>query len=103
MKTRYVFILALVLAGCTTAPRPAALNAEQAATFARRLANEKAQTLYNCQPFRYGPAAQFVEGYWVWHDRRGHGNADIEATVEFAADGTKPSVDLGLLYSMPLW
>ena len=99
MKTRYVLILALALGGCSTTPHSTTLNAERAARLAQRLANEKAQTLYNCQPFRNGPPAHFVEGRWVWHDLRAHGTADIEATVDFASDGAKPSVNVALLDS----
>jgi biopolymer transport protein ExbD len=75
------------------------LTAARALALAEQLANEKAQTLYNCQPFRNGPPAQLVQGYWVWHDRRGQGEVDLEATVKFAADGTNPDVNVILLDS----
>lgn len=61
------------------------------------LANQKAQALYNCQPFQEGRLPKLVEGYWVWHDRRAHGTGDIEATVKSAADGTEPDVKVTLL------
>lgn len=64
----------------------------QAGALAQRLANEKAQTLFNCQPFRNRSPAKFVQGHWVWHDLRGQGAGDIEATVEFALDGANPDV-----------
>jgi len=102
MKPRYILVLALALAGCTKPPHSATLSAEQAGTLAQRLANEKAQTLYNCQPFRDGPPAEWVAGYWVWSDLRAHGGGDIEATVEFAADGAGPKVNVVLIDSRPL-
>jgi hypothetical protein len=77
------------------------LTAAQALALAEQLANEKAQTLYNCQPFRNGPPAKLVQGYWVWHDQRGQGAGDVEATVKFAADGTNPDVNVILLDSRP--
>jgi uncharacterized lipoprotein YmbA len=102
MKARYLILLALALVGCSAAkPHTSIMTAEQANNFARKLANEKAQALYGCQPFRDGPMVQFVRGYWVWHDRRGQGNADVEATVKFAGDGTEPNVKVALLYSRP--
>lgn len=75
------------------------LTGAQALALAQQLANEKAQTLYNCQPFRNGPPAKLVQGYWVWHDQRGQGAGDVEATVKFAADGTNPDVNVILLDS----
>ena len=74
--------------------RPDALTGAQAETLAERLANEKAQALYNCQPFRNGPPAQLVQGSWVWHDLRAQGIGDVEATVKFEADGTNPDVEV---------
>ena len=100
MKARYVVPLALTLVGCSsTILHPATLTPDQASNLAQQLANEKAQTLYNCQPFRNGPPAQFAQGCWVWRDRRGQGNGDVEATVKFAADGAKPDVNVILLDS----
>jgi len=75
------------------------LTGARALALAEQLANEKAQTLYNCQPFRNGPPAKLVQGYWVWHDQRGQGEVDVEATVKFAADGTNPDVNVILLDS----
>jgi biopolymer transport protein ExbD len=78
------------------------LTGPQALALAQQLANEKAQALYNCQPFRNGPPAKLVQGYWVWHDQRGQGAGDVEATVKFAADGTNPDVNVILLDSRPV-
>jgi hypothetical protein len=100
MKIPSLYVLALALAGCTPdKPRTTALTAAQATDLALRLANEKSQVLYQCRPYTNGPAAQFVEGYWVWHDRRGQGQVDFEATVRFANDGAEPSVSVLLLDS----
>ena len=85
-----------------TAEKSASLTAEQAKTVAMRLANDKAFTLYHCQPFRDGQPARFVAGQWVWVDLQGFGHGDIQATVELAADGSTNSVDLKLLDSRNL-
>jgi hypothetical protein len=45
-----------------TAEKSTTLTAEQAKTVAMRLANDKASTLYHCQPFRDGQPARFVAG-----------------------------------------
>jgi len=104
MKARYLIPLALALFGCSsTKPRTGTLTADQAGGLAQQLANEKAQALFNCQPFRDSAPAQFVQGHWAWHDRRGQGIGDIEATVEFAVDGAKPNVSVTQLYSNPLY
>jgi hypothetical protein len=93
MKTRYFIPLALALLGCSsTTTRTTTLTADQAGALAQQLANGKAQTLFKCQPFRNGPAASFVRGHWVWHDLRGYGGGDIEATVEFAVNGANPDI-----------
>ncbi len=97
MKTLHLITLLLLMAGCT-AP-PATLTKEQARTLAQELANEKAKALYDCEPFRNGPAPRFVQGRWVWRDRRGYGPADIEAMVQFGADGSNRSVEVLLLDS----
>jgi tetratricopeptide (TPR) repeat protein len=77
------------------------LTGAQAEALAVQLANEKAQALYNCQPFREGTPAELVQGRWVWNDLRGRGSFDVEATVKFAADGTNPEVDVILLDGRP--
>ncbi len=101
MKTPCLLVLLLALVGCTPGrpPPPASLTPAQASDLARRLANDKAQALYNCRPFSDGPSAQFVQGYWVWHYRRGYSQADLEATVKFAKDGANPTVSVVLLDS----
>jgi beta-lactamase regulating signal transducer with metallopeptidase domain len=81
-------------------PTPtSALTGAQVEAKAVQLANEKAQALYNCQPFQKGRPAELVDGYWVWHDRRAQGVGDVEATVKFAADGTNPEVTVNMLDS----
>ena len=79
--------------------RAGALTGAQAEARAEQLANEKAQALYHCQPFRSGTPAQWVQGSWLWHDLRAQGTLDLEATVKFAADGTHPDVRVTLLDS----
>ena len=73
---------------------PAPMNAEEAARFASAAANHRARELYDCEPFGHERPAQVVDGRWVWSDSRGQGRADLEATVEFAADGSMQSVDV---------
>jgi len=100
MRTVHMFILALWLIGCASSHRGPALTAEQATTLARQLANDKASTLYRCQPFQDGQPARFKAGHWVWTDRRGVGQTDMQVTVELAADGSTNSVDLKVFDSM---
>ena len=97
MKISAVIICAFLLVGCASSPQSASLTAEQAKTLAMRLANDKAATVYHCQPFRDGQPAHFVAGHWVWTDLQGFGRGDIQATVELAADGSTHTVDLKLL------
>ena len=95
MKTRYLILLAFALLGCSsTTPCAISLTADQAGALAQKLANEKARALFNCQPFRNGPPAQFVQGHWAWHALQGQGIGDVEATVEFAASGANPHVSV---------
>lgn len=98
MKTSCI-IFALLLVGCASTRESRSLTAEQAKTVAMRLANDRAYTLYHCQPFRDGQPARFVAGHWVWVELQGFGHADIQATVELAADGSPGKVDLQLFDS----
>ena len=75
------------------------MTSAQAEAKAVELANEKAQALYNCQPFQKGRPAELVDGHWVWNEGRPYGAADLEATVKFAADGTDPEGTVNLLDS----
>ena len=77
------------------------MTPDEARSLAERLANEKAQALYNCQPFRNGPPARFVRDHWTWRCLQGRGQSDMEATVEFAADGAEPRVTVLWLESRP--
>ncbi len=101
MKARHFLLLVLVLVGCSSTGtyRPTTLNADQARTRARQLANEQAQALYGSQPFWDGAPARLVHGRWVWSDRRGCGSGDMEATVTLAVDGSPRSVDVIFLDS----
>ena len=85
MKTLCIIIFALLLVGCANTNQSALLTAEQAKTVAMRLANDKASSLYHCQPFRDGQSAQFVAGHWLWVKQQGFGHSDFQATVELAA------------------
>ena len=100
MKASGLAVLVLWLTGCVgTRPGPR-LTIEQATALAVQLANGKAATLYQCQPFSDGRPAQFAARHWVWTDRRGVGHQDIQATVELAADGSTNRVDLKVLDSI---
>jgi hypothetical protein len=102
MKTSLVVVLAFILVGCESSRRSASLTTEQATTIAMRLANDKASTLFQHQPFVAGQPAQFVAGHWLWVARQGFGHSDIQATVELAADGTTNHVDIQLSDSQNL-
>jgi hypothetical protein len=103
MKTSWIIIFAVLLAGCESAHQSASLTAEQAKTAAIRLGNDKAFSLYRCQPFRDGgQSAQFVAGHWLWVDWQGFGPNDFQAMVELAADGSTNKVDVQLLDSKML-
>jgi hypothetical protein len=99
MKISCIIISAFLLVGCASSRPSASLTAEQAKSLAMRLANDKAFTLYHCQPFRDGQPAHFVAGHWIWTDQQGFGHGDVQATVELAADGSTHSVDVQLLDS----
>ena len=73
---------------------PHALTAVQAGALAQKLANEKAQSLYGIQPFPNRHPAEFIHGAWAWHDLQGCESGDIQATVNFEADGAIPSVSV---------
>jgi len=80
-----------------------ALTSTQATHLAQKLANDKAEILYNCRPFSNGPSAQLVDGFWVWRETRGQGQIDLEAEVKFAKDGGSPSVSVVWLDSRPIF
>ena len=77
------------------------MTPNEAGSLAEHLANEKARALYNCQPFRNSPPARFVRDHWTWHHLQAQGLGDIEAAVEFAADGAEPKVKVVRLESVP--
>jgi hypothetical protein len=99
MKISYIIISAFLLVGCSSSRQGASLTAEQAKAVAMRLANDKASSLYHCEPFRDGQSAQFVAGHWLWAERQGFGHSDFQVAVELAADGSTNNVDLQLLDS----
>jgi len=99
MKKSSIIIFAFLLTGCAATHQSASLTAEDAKAVAIRLANDRASTLYHCQPFRDGQSAQFVAGRWVWVQQQGFGHGDIQATVEIAANGSTSHVDLQLFDS----
>ena len=102
MRLQYLIPLLALLTGCTSnRSRVATLNAEQAGSLAQQLANHKAETLYNCHPFSKVQPAQFVEGCWAWHQIQGLGQGDMEAKVQFRADGSDPKVSVTRLESLP--
>jgi hypothetical protein len=102
MKGFWLTALALVLfTGCANRPGepvPGELTTVQASALAEKLANDKSQQLYQCQPFRNEQGAKRIESGWVWHARRAWGSGDIEAIVNFAPDGTKQEVKVFRLY-----
>jgi len=103
MRAPHFILLALVLTGCSSAGthRASTLTADQAKALARQLANERAGSIYGSQPFWNGAPARFVQGRWVWNDRRGYGHCDIQATVSLAVGGSSRSVDVMILDTRP--
>lgn len=99
MKVSFIIIAALLIVGCESSRQSTSLTSEQATTIAIRLANDKASTLYQRQPFVAGQPAQLVAGHWLWVARQGFGHGDIQARVELAMDGSTNHVDLQLFDS----
>ena len=99
MKILSIIFCALLLVGCASSHQSASLTPDQARTLAIRLANDRAATVYQFQPFRDGQSAHLVAGHWVWAGRQGFGRGDLQVTVELAADGSTNDVALLLLDS----
>jgi hypothetical protein len=99
MKLASIITLGFLLAGCASSRQSPSLSAEQAATQAVGLANDKAFAVYHTRPFQLEQPAQFVAGHWIWSDRQGFGHGDFQASVELAADGTPQKVDVTFLDS----
>ncbi len=101
MKTWCVAAV-LMMVGCSAdGPSPARLDTGSATDLAQKLANDKAEALYRCRPFSNGPPAHLIGGAWVWHDRQGQGQIDLDATVRFGSNGANPNVRVELLDSRP--
>jgi hypothetical protein len=94
MKISVIAVVPFLLVGCESSRQGASLTPEQAQALAIQLANQKADTLYHCQPFHDGQPARFMQGHWVWSDTRGYGHGDIQAIVELAANGSTNNVDV---------
>jgi hypothetical protein len=98
MRTLPLAAFMFFLAGCSTGMRQrSTLTADQADALALQLANNKALTIYNYQPFRDARTARFVQSHWEWSQRQGFGHCDLEATVKLAPDGSTNAVDIKLL------
>jgi outer membrane biogenesis lipoprotein LolB len=99
MRTSFIILVSLLLAGCASPHSRVALTPEQAKAAALQLANDQAYELYHVRPFHDGKPVQFVSGHWLWVQRQGHGRFDIQATVELAADASSHTVDVQVLDS----
>jgi uncharacterized protein YcfL len=100
MRKLCIIGFTLLLVGCSRSTQErASLTAEQAGAAAARLANDKAIVLYHCRPFTDRQPAQLARGRWIWSDRQGFSQGDIEATVLLAVNGATNSVALQLLDS----
>jgi hypothetical protein len=98
MGTLHLVALMFFLAGCSTGMRRGkTLTSDQADALALQLANDKALTIYHCQPFQDARTARFGQGHWEWSQRQGFGHCDLEATVKLAPDGSTNAVDVKLL------
>jgi hypothetical protein len=98
VKTSCLLLVVFGLFGCS-GDHFSNLSPTQATDLAQQFANEKAEALYSCRPFSNGPPAQLVDGHWTWRTRRGQGQVDLEASVEFATNGANPSVSVVLMDS----
>jgi hypothetical protein len=99
MNISILAVYVVLLVGSVSSQQSASLTSDQAKTVAVQLANQKADTLYHCQPFQDGQPAKFAQGHWVWSDLRGYGHGDIQVTVELAANGSTNDVDIELFDS----
>src|SRR4030067_471890 len=98
MKILRFITFALMLTGCREiVPLRTALSVEEVKTLAQQLANDEAAKQYHCRPFKDGASARFEQGHWVWSDRKGCGQGDIEVVVLLAADGSTNMVELMFL------
>ena len=88
-------------AGLNGAAAPPWLTVEAATSVACEKANARAKELYGCEPFAEAPLARFTSGHYTWFTRQPHGHGDIEATVEFAADGSVKEVEVVLMLNKP--
>jgi len=94
MKTLWIAISALLLAGCESSRTATPLTADRAGTLSVQLANDKAEAIYHRRPFVNNQPAQFENGRWTWSDSHGIGKLDYEATVKLAANGATNSVTI---------
>ena len=100
MKTALIPLFALFLIGCATSQQSASLNPEQAAAMALKLANDKALTVYHCQPFHDGEHVCFIRDRWEWSGQVAVGHADLEAVVLLAEDGSTNQVSFQTLVNV---
>ena len=98
MKSALVTAFVFFFAGCASTGQVSSLNAKQATAIAVWFANNKALSIYHCQPFRGIQPATFADGRWIWIEQRGYGTSDIDATVVLAPSGSPLKVDLQVLY-----
>jgi hypothetical protein len=97
MRISAIMILTLFLVGCESSQKSARLTADQAATLAMQLANDKANQLFHRRPFQNCLPAYFTAGHWIWTCSQGVNLEDFQARVELAANGSTNSVDIKLL------
>lgn len=94
MKTQCIFIIAVILAGCTSGRDRAMLTHEQAVIISSQLANDKAEELYQQDPFTDCQQAHCVRGRGVWVVQWESVHDDIRATVVLALDGATNRVEI---------
>ncbi len=76
-----------------------ALTTAEATELAEKLANDRAEALYQCRPFfNTSPALPFGTG-WSWQVRCGYRLVDFEARVTFDRYGSHPDVSIAVLDS----
>ena len=99
MKTFFILMGAILLAGCASYRQGATLAADQATIMATQLANDKSFAFFHVRPFSDGQSAKLKGDRWYWSDLRGYGSGDIHADVVLAADGSTNLVKIQLLDS----
>lgn len=97
-----LFVLAFVLlgAGCASLSKRTALNEQDAAALAVRLANQEARKRFQVEPFGLDSGAlEARNNRWSWQALTSTQGQDAVAKITFDLDGRKPEVFVDLQVS----